>query len=329
MNTDNSHNTPMSSDDNLPGVVSAAWLKQQFAAINTDLQSGGALTNDDAHQQVHNGGFVLFDATYHLTDKSRDPLQEWQDEHIAGSRFFDVVTIADVDSDWPNTVPSKQQFETTMQELGVSNEHTIIAYDRLGLFSAARVWWMFRYFGHSRVAVLDGGLPAWLNSGGDVYSGDAESVSGSFTAQSERSELLVSAEEVARASASATDSASTSASSKGPSILDARGAGRFKGESPEPRAGLRAGHIPGSYSLPFTSLLNDDATYKSPDEIRQILLKQGVTEDSSVITSCGSGITACVLSLGMSLAGFPDAALFDGSWTEWGSREEFPVATGA
>jgi len=318
MNTDNNTTNTVNADETLPGVVSAEWLKRQFATINADRQSDNTLSNDDVHQRVHNAGFVLFDATYHLTDKSRDPQQEWQDEHIAGSRFFDVVTIADVDSDWPNTVPSAAHFESAMRELGVNNEHTVIAYDRLGLFSAARVWWMFRYFGHSRVAVLDGGLPAWLNSGGDVYSGNARPGLGSFTAKSERSDLLVSAEEVAKVSASV----------DGTRILDARGAGRFRGESPEPRPGLRAGHVPGSYSLPYTSFLNEDKTYKSPDVIRELLEKQGVTEDSAIITSCGSGITACVLSLGLSLAGFPDAALFDGSWTEWGSREEFPVATG-
>jgi len=318
MNTDNITTNTANNGEALPDVVSAAWLKQQFAAIDANLQSDNALANDDVHQRVHDAGFVMFDATYHLTDQSRDPKQEWQDEHIAGSRFFDVVTIADVDSDWPNTVPSAARFESSMRELGVNNEHTVIAYDRLGLFSAARVWWMFRYFGHNRVAVLDGGLPAWLNSGGDVFSGNAKSVSGSFTATSQRSELLVSAEEVAKASAS----------SDGPRILDARGAGRFRGESPEPRPGLRAGHIPGSHSLPYTSLLNEDGTYKSPDAIRELLKQQGVTEGSPVITSCGSGITACVISLGLSIAGYRDAALFDGSWTEWGSREEFPVATG-
>ncbi len=295
-------------------IVSAAWLAREL----DDAGVAGGQSAQEAHKRVTDSGLILFDATYHLTDKTKDPSVQWHDEHIAGSLFFDVTTIADNASEWPNTVPSAEMFERAVSELGMTNQHQVIAYDRLGLFSAARVWWLFRYFGHDRVAVLDGGLPAWLREGGDVFNGDATPGRGNFTA-SVRPELLVSAEQVA----------GVVESDSSVKVLDARGAGRFKGESAEPRAGLRSGHIPGSVNVPFTDLLTDNHLYQSVDALQEKFKEAGVTNNTPVVTSCGSGITACVISLGLSIAGYPDAALFDGSWTEWGSREEFPVATGS
>ena len=258
-----------------------------------------------------------FDATHHLTDKTRNAKDEWRDQHIAGSAYFDISRIADTDSPWPNTVPSADSFASAVSALGVNNSDSIIAYDSLGLFSAARVWWLFRYFGHQNVAVLDGGLPKWLAEGRQVLSGDAKVIAGNYTA-SEHKQLYSSAEAVAEVVKDANSEIS---------IVDARGAGRFAGKSPEPRAGLRSGHIPGSVNLPFQQLLNEDSTYKSPTELKSMFESVGLNEKSAVITSCGSGVTACIISLGLSLAGFQDAKLFDGSWTEWGSREEFDVAT--
>ncbi len=294
-------------------IVSAQWLMQQLDEAGVDSSQ----SSEEAHARVYDAGLILFDATYYLTDKTKDPAAEWLDGHIAGSLYFDVTTIADTTSPWPNTVPVAESFERAVSNLGMTNQHQVIAYDRLGLFSAARIWWLFRYFGHDKVAVLDGGLPAWLNAGGAVFSGGVAPDPGNFTA-SVRPALFVSAEDVA----ASVDSASAAL------ILDARGAGRFRGESSEPRAGLRAGHIPGSTNLPFTDLLTDTHQFKPVDELREKFKAAGVTENTPVITSCGSGITACVISLGLSIAGFADAALFDGSWTEWGSREEFPVSTG-
>jgi len=298
------------------GIVSTDWLAKKLEQAGVT----GA-DNDDDHQRVRDAGLVLFDATHHLTDKTRDAKQEWQEQHIAGSGYFDISRIANTDSPWPNTVPGASAFERHVGALGVNNSDLIIAYDGLGLFSAARVWWMFRYFGHQRVAVLDGGLPKWISEGRQLLAGNAKLVAGNFSA-TEHSQLYCSAESVADASAS-----SSGDKDSGITIVDARGAGRFAGHSPEPRPGLRSGHIPGSVNLPFQQLLNDDFTYKSPEQLRSLFESIGLKDDSAVITSCGSGVTACIISLGLSLAGFSDAKLFDGSWTEWGSRDEFDIAT--
>ena len=295
------------------GLVSSEWLY-------TKLQSCGAfeLSGQAADDAVRESGLILFDATYFLTDKTRDPYAEYVDERLPGSRFFDITTIADMSSDWPNTVPCVQEFEKAVQALGCNSDHFIVAYDRLGLFSAARVWWLFRHFGHESVAVLDGGLVKWKAGQLPLVSGAVEFPAGNFKA-SVRPSLLRSAEQVQAIVAS---KPSTSVQ-----IVDARGAGRFAGNSQEPRAGLRAGHIPGSYNLPYDRLLNEDKTYKSEAEIRKILDDAGISLDKPIVTSCGSGVTACILSLAFERLGAKDTALFDGSWTEWGSRKEFPVST--
>ena len=295
------------------GLVSCEWLHDK-------LKSAGAfeLTGQASDDAVRESGLILFDATYFLTDKTRDPYAEYIDERLPGSRFFDITTIADTQSDWPNTVPAAKDFESAVQTLGCNHDTTVIAYDRLGLFSAARVWWLFRHFGHDSVAVLDGGLAKWKKQQLPLVSGAAEFSAGNFKAEAKPSRLR-SAEQVNEIVAGSQADAIQ--------IVDARGAGRFAGNSPEPRAGLRAGHIPGSLNLPFDQLLNEDKTFKSDAEIRKIVDERGIDLDRPIVTSCGSGVTACILSLAFERLGAAETALFDGSWTEWGSREEFPVAT--
>ena len=257
----------------------------------------------------------LFDATFHLTDKTRDAQQECRDEHISGAQFFDITRIADTTSALPNTVPSAAIFEASVGKLGVNNDHTIIAYDRYGLMSAARVWWLFRYFGHNNVAVLDGGLPKWLAEGKPVHSDDVQYPQGIFTA-TVQSQLLRSATQV-----------HDIVTGVGPTIVDARAAGRFAGNSPEPREGLRAGHIPGSVNLPYNALLNSDHTFKSAEQIEAAFNDAGVNPHEPIVTSCGSGVTACILALGLAQLGAHQTAVFDGSWTEWGSTMSLPIAT--
>ncbi len=279
------------------GIVSAQWLSNELQQGNENLR--------------------IFDATYFLTDKTRDALQEHQDQHIPGAQYFDITKIADTQSPWPNTVPSVGTFEKAVRELGVNNDHTIIAYDRLGLMSAARVWWLFRYFGHQDVAILDGGLPKWLDQKLTVDSKIVAYPKGNFVAKCVP-ELLKSADQVLSVTTDADKSAI---------VVDVRAADRFAGSAPEPRPGLRSGHIPGSINLPFKTLLNDDQTFKDKQQIAAALSDAGVDVSKPIITSCGSGVTACIVALGLKQLGVENTAVFDGSWTEWGSTHSLPIAT--
>jgi thiosulfate/3-mercaptopyruvate sulfurtransferase len=279
------------------GIVSAQWLSNEIQQGNQRLR--------------------IFDATYFLTDKTRDALQEHQAQHIHGAQYFDITQIADTDSPWPNTVPTAEAFEQAVRKLGVNNDHTIIAYDRLGLMSAARVWWLFRYFGHQNVAILDGGLPKWLESNFSVDNQAVNFPEGNFVA-SVAPELLKTADQVL-AVANNVDKRSV--------VVDARAAARFAGTSPEPRPKLRSGHIPNSINLPFNSLLNNDHTFKDKQQIAAAFRDAGVDVSKPIITSCGSGVTACILALGLKQLGVENASVFDGSWTQWGSTESLPIAT--
>lgn len=292
-----SQQSTTSSNELSSGIVSAQWLSNQLQQGNQNLR--------------------IFDATYFLTDKTRDALQEHQDQHIPGAQYFDITKIADTQSPWPNTVPSVDTFEKAVRDLGVNNEHTIIAYDRLGLMSAARVWWLFRYFGHQDVAVLDGGLPQWLDLKLTVDNDTVVYPKGNFVGKCVP-ELLKTADQVL----SVTTEPDASAI-----VVDVRAADRFAGSAPEPRPDLRSGHIPGSINLPFKTLLNDDQTFKDKQQIEAAFSEVGVDVSKPIITSCGSGVTACIVALGLKQLGVENAAVFDGSWTEWGSTHSLPIAT--
>ena len=258
----------------------------------------------------------ILDASWYLPTESRDPKAEFDESHIPGARFFDIEEISDHRSNLPHMVPPVEKFLSRIRDLGVGDGHQIVVYDGAGLFSAARVWWLFKLMGHDDIAVLDGGLPKWASEGRPV-TGEPPVIRDRHMFARPRYEMVKDVTEVSRAS-----------KLMDYTIIDARAADRFKGEAAEPRPGMRAGHIPNSRNVPFNTLLNTDKTMKEPAELKAIFENAGVDLTKPAITSCGSGVTAAVRCLAMERFGKTDHSLYDGSWTEWGAFPTVPIATG-
>ncbi len=259
---------------------------------------------------------VVFDTTKYLPNEPKDGLTEFRAAHIQGARFFDIDAIADPDTSLPHMVPSPGRFARMVGALGVSNDSFCVFYDQKGLASAARGWWMMGLFGHDRAAVLDGGLPKWIKEGRPVESGDPATPAPAIFLPAYRPARLRGVGDLM-----------ANVDSKAELVLDARAGNRFRAEVPEIRPGIRAGHIPGSANLPYTELLAPDQTLLPADTLRQKLAAAGIDGSRPVVTSCGSGVTACILTLAMTQAGLPPGAVYDGSWTEWGGRTDTPVET--
>ena len=262
-------------------------------------------------------GLVIIDASWFLPGSGRDPAKEYAERHIPGAVFFDIDATSDPTSGLPHMAASPAEFATAARRHGVEPNSLVVVYDSTGVFSAPRVWWNFRLMGHERVFVLDGGLPKWLSEEHPVETGWREPAHGEF--KSAPNPALLKGLDDVRAILS----------SGGIQIVDARPAVRFRGEAPEPRPGVRQGHIPGSVNAPYGDLIDADGALKPAGELRTAFEAAGVDLDKPIVTTCGSGISAAILALGLARLGRDDVAVYDGSWTEWGSRMDTPVATGA
>ena len=258
---------------------------------------------------------VVVDGSYHLPSTKRDARSEYLAGHIPGAVFFDIEEVADHTSDLPHMLPTAEVFAEAAGALGIGNRTHVVVYDSLGLFSAARVWWTFRVFGAEHVFILDGGLPKWRAEGRPIETGEVVRDPARFSAR-KNDEVVKALDEVRDALGSGTMQ-----------VVDARSPERFRGDAPEPRPGVRPGHMPGARNVPYASLI-EDGRLVSTDRIGPAFEAGGVDLDKPVVTSCGSGVTAAILWLALDAIGRPPAGLYDGSWVEWGSRPELPVATG-
>lgn len=281
------------------------------------------------HALAHRLGSVkVLDASWHMPTSGRVGSTEFAKKRIPGARFFDIDAISDKSSPYPHMLPSAQHFSSCVSSLGISNQDDVVVYDSVGMFSAARVYWMFRVFGHDNISLLDGGLPKWERDGYTVDSAvlkepiEYASLSNLslFTATKVRSELVRSLSDMRELT-----------SSKTLPILDARSGDRFYARVPEPRPGLRAGHMPGAKNVPFGTVLNSDGTFKATDDLKKLFSEVGVNieQKPQVVTSCGSGVTACVVLTALEVAGVPldRMSVYDGSHSEWGAQSDTAVET--
>lgn len=275
-------------------LVSTEWLGERLAA--PDIR--------------------ILDASWHLPDEGRDAKAEYEAGHIPGARFFDIDEIADTSSSLPHMAPPMERFVSRVRRLGIGDGHRVVVYDTKGIFSAARVWWLFRLYGKTDVAVLDGGLPKWQAEGRPLEEGQPILSDRHFTAR--RNAALV--RDVTQVAAIAKLGEAQ--------IVDARSPGRFRGDEPEPRPGLRAGHIPGSKNVHYATLMNGDGTMKPPDALRAVFAAAGVDVTRPVVTTCGSGVSAAVINLALERLGNVRHSLYDGSWAEWGAYPDLDVERG-
>jgi thiosulfate/3-mercaptopyruvate sulfurtransferase len=273
------------------------------------------VTTEWLAKHLRDADLRVLDGSWHMPQAKRDPRAEFLESHIPGAVFFDIDGIADHGTSLPHMLPGEREFADAVGALGVGDGDRVVVYDSRGVASAARVWWTFRAFGHDAVAVLDGGVPRWRAEGRPLEHGPATPPRRAFTAR--RQPALVRDLAAMRANLTTGDE----------QVLDARSAGRFRATEPEPRPGLRGGHIPRSRNLPYETLYRPDGTLLPPEGLRQAFAASGVDLQRPVVTTCGSGVTASVLALALHRLGHRQVAVYDGSWSEWGGRADTPIET--
>jgi thiosulfate/3-mercaptopyruvate sulfurtransferase len=268
-------------------------------------------------QHLEAPDLVIFDASWHLPEANRDAKAEYQNAHIPGALFFDIDDLVDEKSELPHMLPSTVKFASRMKKMGVGDGMRIVVYDVDGLYSAARAWWTFRVMGHDDVAVLNGGLKKWNAEDRPIDDGPPPRRSERHYTPRLNADLIRDIDDMRALLRNPTEQ-----------IVDARSPGRFAGTEPEPREGLRGGHIPGSRSVHYEFLINPDGTFKTHQDIAKVFADAGVDPHQHVVTTCGSGVTAAILSLGLAVLGQTNAAVYDGSWAEWGQENGLPIETG-
>jgi thiosulfate/3-mercaptopyruvate sulfurtransferase len=284
----------------------------------TDLSSKWLVETDWLEQHLGAPGLVVLDATWTMPSEPKRGHDLYREAHIPGSHFFDIDELSDASSPYPHMLPPPEKFASRMRKMGVGNGMKIVVYDCKGIFSAPRAWWMFRVMGHEDVAVLNGGFKKWRSEGRPVEEGEAGPRSERHFSARKDFELVRDVSDVIHA----LDGGHTQ-------IVDARGKARFEGHEVEPRPTPRLGHMPGAMNLPYGSLLTAEGAMKPTAELRAIFEAAGIHPEKPVITTCGSGVTACILALGLAILGNEHAAVYDGSWAEWACVPSAPVVTGA